>query len=368
MLKPKEVLLSDGVTYAPAFVSVNADGSINTGGGNTTMGNITLNVTGLASSAEQSNQTVLLTAIRDNTANSSTNITTLSTAAKQDQQNANLSLIANQTQGLASLTVQNNHTGLLQTISNNTANKNVTVTNLTTLSTLSEQQNQTTALTNLTVEAGKHTANLSAIVNQTVGLATLTAQNNHTGLLQTIANNTANGSTNITTLATSARQDQQNANLSLIANQTLGVANATNQVTQTTLLTNLTTAAANQSTSLTTLTNQTSAAIFRTDNTPTLTTLGSTGAWIDTAVNGQTKFELVLALGTAATVPVVAFQADYSTDGTAIVETTQTLTGVESSAVSLGGIECKPTRVRCVVKTAGVTLGLGAKVIITGSK
>jgi spore germination protein YaaH len=195
-------------------------------------------------------------------------------------------------------------------------------------------------------------------------------QNNHTGLLQTIANNTATTTniTNITTLATAAKQDQQNANLSLIANQTQGVALATHQVNQTTLLTNLTTAAANQSTSLTTLTNQTAAAIFRTDNTPTLTTLGSTGAWIDAAVNGQTKFELVLALGTAATVPVVALQTDYSTDGTAIVETTQTLTGVASSAVSLGGIECKPTRVRCVVKTAGVALGTGAKVIITGSK
>lgn len=114
MLKPKEILLADGVTYAPAFVSVNADGSINTGGGN------------------------------------------------------------------------------------------VTVTNLTTLSTLSEQQNQTTVLTDLTVEAGKHTSNLSAIVNQTAGLATLAVQNNQTGILQTIANNT--GSVNLTALSKEGTQ------------------------------------------------------------------------------------------------------------------------------------------------------------------
>lgn len=99
-----------------------------------------------------------------------------------------------------------------------------------------------------------------------------------------------------------------------------------------------------------------------------LTTLNAVSDWIDLGSNFKhvSKFELVLALTTAGTVPVVALEMDYSTDGTAIVRT-PLLTGVVNRAVSLRA-DGRPQRVRCVVTTAGVTLGAGAKVIITGSK
>lgn len=54
------------------------------------------------------------------------NVTGLATIAEQEKQTNNLTQLVNQTQGLATLTVQNNQTSLLQTIANNTGSVNLT--------------------------------------------------------------------------------------------------------------------------------------------------------------------------------------------------------------------------------------------------
>jgi hypothetical protein len=100
----------------------------------------------------------------------------------------------------------------------------------------------------------------------------------------------------------------------------------------------------------------------QTSTSPTLTVQGNTGTWLD--VKGCSNFELVLALGTATTPPVLKLQADYSTDGSMIADVGVTLTGSASKAVSMSVNNINPARVRYYVETAGVTLGAGVKVQI----
>jgi hypothetical protein len=97
-----------------------------------------------------------------------------------------------------------------------------------------------------------------------------------------------------------------------------------------------------------------------------LLSVGAVSDWID--VTGEalaTKFELVLALTTASTVPAVALEMDYSYVGTAIVQS-PSLTGMVNRAVSIG-IDAMPFRVRAKVTAAGVALGAGASISIVRS-
>jgi hypothetical protein len=310
MLKPKEVLLSDGETYAPAFVPVNLDGAVIDSGG----GGGSVDITTLS---KETTQQQVLTAVQD-----ADNVVTATLTTSGQE-------IIVDTQGKNTVGIQITGDG----------------EGLTLLLSATINDSDWFGLSDQAIDSPDMPVNSNIRVG---GFSKLKLR-----LL-----NISNGSVSVTMRASSGIWQTQDlpsydSYLTQLGYESEApLENPSSNGTLTSITKGILKAVQPE--------------VFRTDNTPTLTTLNSTGAWIDNDTVDADKFELVLALTTAATVPAVALEMDYSYDGTAIVRT-PTLTGVVNRAVSLG-VEGRPTRVRCVVTTAGVTLGAGAKVIITGSK
>lgn len=100
--------------------------------------------------------------------------------------------------------------------------------------------------------------------------------------------------------------------------------------------------------------------IEQTTTSADLTTTATTGAAL--ACDGATQAQLTLTLGTATTAP--ALQMQGSDDGTNWYNLGVSLVGITSSTVTIQLDNILPKNLRWKVSTAGVSIGVGYKIIL----